>query len=200
MTSTSCMFVRSGNIGWRSTWGPSSTTLPASTGSPKTTAWGLPTETRVAWTEPAGVSMVTRSGSPSTSAGRSAARKEGLPNVELTAHARTGDLENPDRVGAIAGPDLELLRGAVLEDGVGRRDPQAVTALLSLAPVGVEDPYRKRRRVEGEQAVAAQPELAMAEGRQQPDQLLERSRQVEHQVVVAERLVLDQSDRHRREG
>ena len=84
----------------------------------------------------------------------------------------------------------------MLQHGVGRRDPESIATLLRLAAVGVEDPHRERDRVEGEQAVAAQPELAVTERRQQLDQLVERPWQVEHQVVVAERLVLDQAHRH----
>src|SRR5207253_2901663 len=79
ITSHSCTFVRSGNAGWRSRWGPSSRQRFFVTGCPKTTQCGLPTETSTALTRPAGVSSSTCSGSPSKLAGRSAARNDGRP-------------------------------------------------------------------------------------------------------------------------
>ena len=113
------------------------------------------------------------------------------------------DVQLGDDLGAVPREDLHGVRPVdraelepvgrpVLEHGVGGGDAQPVAALLGLGPVGVEDTHAHRRRVEGEQPVGAQAPVAVAELRQQGDQVVKRSRQVQDHVVVAQRLVLDQ--------
>ena len=78
-------------------------------------------------------------------------------------------------------------------------DAQPVAALLGFGAVWVEDANAQRLGVEGEQAVRAEAAVAVAEGREQRDDLVERSGQVQDQVVVAKRLELeDVYLRHRR--
>ena len=80
-----------------------------------------------------------------------------------------------------------------------RRDAQAVAALLGLGAVGVEDPNGHGPGVEGEQAIGAEAEVPVAQRRQMGHDLVEGTRQVHEQVVVAQRLILEEVYlRHRR--
>ena len=62
----------------------------------------------------------------------------------------------------------------MFEYRVSRGDAQPVAALLGLGAVGVEDSHAHGLRVEGEQAVRAEAEMAIAEGGQQGHHLVER--------------------------
>ena len=81
---------------------------------------------------------------------------------------------------------------AVAQDGVAGGDAEPVPALLGLRPVGVEDAQRKAVRVEGEQPVGPHAAVAVAEPGRQLREAGDGIGEVEDQVVVPERLVLDQ--------
>ena len=114
-------------------------------------------------------------------------------DVQLGDDLRALGGKDAHRVRPVDGAQLEALAGAVLEDRVRGCDAQSVPALLRLGAVGVEDAHAHRGRVEGEQAVRAEAEVAIAQPWQQPHHFVERPWQVHDQVVVAEGLVLDQT-------
>jgi hypothetical protein len=115
--------------------------------------------------------------------------------VQLALHARTLDGHDPDGVAAPSGHDLEALTGSVLEHSMTGADTQPVAAPLGLRAIRVEDADRQRGRVKGEQTVGPQAQMTVADAGKHWHNLVQRGRQVQHQVVVAERLVFDQSDR-----
>ena len=80
----------------------------------------------------------------------------------------------------------------MLEHRVAGRDAQAVAAPLRFGPVGIEDPDRESGHVEGQQAVGPQASVAVTDAREQVNDARHVGGQVEHQVVVRQRLVLDQ--------
>ena len=121
------------------------------------------------------------------------------PDVELGRDLGTVPGQDIYRVGPIGGAQREVLARAVDEDRMRRRDAQAVAALLGLGAVGVEDPNGHGLGVEGEQAIGAEAEVPVAQRRQMGHDLVEGTRQVHEQVVVAQRLVLKEVYlRHRR--
>ena len=120
--------------------------------------------------------------------------KGSLPDVDLADDLRAVAAEHLDGVGAVDGAQLEAVGGAVLEHGVSGRDAQAVAALLGLRAVRVEDAHGHRPWIECEQPVRAEASEAVAQHGEQRHELVQRTRQVEHEVVVAEGLVLDQVD------
>src|SRR6202040_3714772 len=83
--------------------------------------------------------------------------------------------------------------------GMGGRDAQSVAALLGLRAVRVEYTNRHRRRVERQQPVGAETPMAVAKKRQQRHQIVKRAGQLEYEVVVAQRLVLNEIDSHYRD-
>ncbi len=102
----------------------------------------------------------------------------------------------PDLVGPVRSGQLEPVAGAVLEDGVGGRDTKAVAAFLSFRAIWIEDPHAHRRWVESEEAVRTEAAIAIAQNRQQLDDPVEVTGQVENEVVVAQRLVLNEINSH----
>jgi hypothetical protein len=85
----------------------------------------------------------------------------------------------------------------VLEDGVTGGDAQSVPALLRLGAVRVEDAERQAVGVEGQQPVGAYAQVAVAEANRQVREVADGIREVQYQVVVSERLVLDDVKRWR---
>src|SRR5207237_178576 len=120
-------------------------------------------------------------------------------DVDLAHHLGTTSLHHLDRAATVERAQLEVLARPMLHDGVGGRDAQSVPTLLRLRAVGVEDSTRHRPRVKRRQAIGAESAEPVAYHRKEGDDLVQRPGHVEQQVVVAERLVLDQVYlRHRR--
>ena len=115
-------------------------------------------------------------------------------DVQLAGDPRALLLQDIDRIAPVHGSDLKLIGCPVLEDGVAGRDPEPVAALLRLGGVGVVDPDRHRRRIEGQQPVGAEAEVTIADRGQKGDDRLHVGGKVDHQVVISERLVFDQLD------
>ena len=113
-------------------------------------------------------------------------------HVDLGAHGSALHRQHQDGVRAVARPQLELGLGLVLEDGVAGGDAEPVAALLRLGAVGVEDPDREFLRVEEQQTVGSQAALPVTKPWDQPPQPLGGGGEVQDQVVVSQRLILDQ--------
>lgn len=76
-------------------------------------------------------------------------------------------------------------------------DAQAVATLLRLGGIGVEDAQPEGRRIEDQKAVSARPPMAITDLRQQRNHSLQRSWEIQDQIVVAEGLVLEQFEASR---
>lgn len=113
-----------------------------------------------------------------------------------------GRVEHPDRGRARDGAQHEPVRVVVVLGQVEREHPEPVAALLAFAAVGVEDPQPHRfpsleraDRVDRteQHAVGTDPEVPVAH---QPHGFRRRREggfpRIDHQVVVAQRLVLDE--------
>jgi len=120
-----------------------------------------------------------------------------MTNVDLGCDLGPIAHQHPDGVRAIDGSQLEAVRSAVLKDGMGRGDAETVAALLRFRAVRIEDAHRHRDAVVRQQAIRAQPSVPVADRGQHLDKLVEGSREVHHEVVVAEGLILDQVDHTR---
>ena len=119
------------------------------------------------------------------------------------AKRRAADVDLADDLGAVLRKDrdvvgrrlrvqLEALACAVVEHCVRGDDAQAVAALLRLGRVRVEDANGHRPWLEGQQAVRTEAAIAVAQHGQQCHDLVERRGHVQHEVVVAERLIFDE--------
>src|SRR5215510_4721950 len=119
------------------------------------------------------------------------------PDVKLADDCRPADGYHSDRVAPIARVELEALLGMVPEHGMTGGDAQSVSAPFGLRAVWIEDPHGALSRVEGKQAVGTDSVVTVADLGQQRYDLPQLRGQVEHQIVVAERLVLgDLDDAH----
>ena len=96
-------------------------------------------------------------------------------------------LESP-----VPGAQIEPVSGPVAQHRVAGGDAEAVAALLRLRPVRVEDAHGHLGRVERHQPIRADPTVPVAQARQQRHHPVQVRRQVEDEVVVAQRLVLGQ--------
>src|SRR6266851_1489928 len=122
--------------------------------------------------------------------------KRRTPDVDLTHDFGAVPGEDVNGVRASGGPELETIARPVLEDGVGGGDAQPVAALLGLRTIRVEDSNAHLRRIEGQQAVGAQAQMAVTQRREERDHLVERRGEVQDQVIVAQGLVFNEIDSH----
>src|SRR5207245_9896203 len=118
------------------------------------------------------------------------------PDVELADDLRAAFRQHPDVVGTVERGEVELVARPVLQDGVRGRDAKTVATFLGFGTVRVEDPNRHLGGVESDEAVCPETPISIAQRGHPGDTQLQVPRKVKYEVVVAQRLVLNEIDSH----